>query len=192
MVSNGGKASSLDPALFLWHKNDKLIGIIAVHVDDFLWSGTQWFEANIIAKLRETFLIGNEDSKNFKYLGLNLAHSDNGNIEVFQNKYVNSIEPIQIHPERKKNAGLEINETEKKELSAKIGQLLWACNQTRPDINYEVCSLASQQKCGTVKNLISANKAIRKLKGQKSHLTFQRLSGNCKLVAYTDAAFGNL
>ena len=46
----------------------------------------------------------------------------------------------------------------KMSLRAKIGQLLWACNQTRPDLSNEVCSPASEQKGGTVKNLISENK----------------------------------
>ena len=43
-----------------------------------------------------------------------------------------------------------------------------------------------------MKSLLSANKAVRKLKGHNSCLRFQKLSDNCRLVAYTDAAFGNL
>ena len=70
--------------------------------------------------------------------------------------------------------------------------MLWAGNQTRPDIGFEVCSLASEQSSGTVKTLLNANKAVRKLKGHNSCLRFQKLVGKCRIVAYSDASFGNL
>ena len=42
------------------HHNDKVIGVMTVHKDDFLWAGTDLFYLNIISKLRETFSIGRE------------------------------------------------------------------------------------------------------------------------------------
>ena len=39
------------------HHNDKVIGVMTVHKDDFLWAGTDLFYLNIISKLRETFSI---------------------------------------------------------------------------------------------------------------------------------------
>ena len=35
--------SSYDQALFFWHKNGELHGILVVHVNDFLWSGSSEF-----------------------------------------------------------------------------------------------------------------------------------------------------
>ena len=37
-------------ALFMWHYNDKLIGVMNVHIDDFLYAGTDLFYLNIISK----------------------------------------------------------------------------------------------------------------------------------------------
>ena len=48
-------------ALFVWHHNNKLIGVMTVHVDDFLCAGTDLFYLNIISKLRETFFVGREE-----------------------------------------------------------------------------------------------------------------------------------
>ena len=113
MLSNGCKVSSLDPALFLWHKDGKLLGIIAVHVDDFLWSGTKYFEKTVISKLRDIFLIGKEDMKTFKYLGLDIVHTKTGDIEVFQDKYTDAIKPIPVNTLRKKDKDSLIPASEK-------------------------------------------------------------------------------
>ena len=48
-----------DPALFYYHDNNNLIGMIAIHVDDFLWSRTNEFETNVtISKLQNMFMVG--------------------------------------------------------------------------------------------------------------------------------------
>ena len=72
MLSNEWKISEIDPAVFYWHDGEKLNGVIAVHVDDFFWSGSPMFEKTVIAKLHETFKVGKEESVNFKYLGLEM------------------------------------------------------------------------------------------------------------------------
>ena len=40
MLSNGGKISEIDTAVFYWHDGEKLNGVIEVHVDDFFRSGS--------------------------------------------------------------------------------------------------------------------------------------------------------
>ena len=37
------KSSITNPALFMWHHNDKFIGVITVHVDDSLCAGENLF-----------------------------------------------------------------------------------------------------------------------------------------------------
>ncbi|KAK6178359.1 hypothetical protein SNE40_013155 [Patella caerulea] len=74
LVSCGGRMSHVDPPIFYWYRNGKLIGLLVVHVDDFLWAGTNEFEKVVIDKLRKEFNIGKEESNNFKYVGLQLSH----------------------------------------------------------------------------------------------------------------------
>ena len=93
MTELQGKMSSVDSALFTWHKGNELQGLIAVHVDDFLWSGNAEFQSTIIPKLRKTFTIGKEESKCFKYLGLNITQVSE-QIKFDQEDYINALKPI--------------------------------------------------------------------------------------------------
>ena len=41
VLTNGGKISEIDPSMFTWHENNSPIGVIIVHVDDFLFAGNE-------------------------------------------------------------------------------------------------------------------------------------------------------
>ena len=45
-------------------------------------------------------------------------------------------------------------------LRQKVSQLLWVCNQSRPDICFDVSNIASNIKNATTKHLIDVNKTI--------------------------------
>ena len=60
--------SKADPALIYYHDNNNLIDMIAMHVSDFLWSGTNDFETNFISKLQNTLMIGKENQSIFSIL----------------------------------------------------------------------------------------------------------------------------
>ena len=73
VTENNGKISKLDSALFMWHdESNKIIGWIAVHVDDFLCTGESLFPETILGKLVKSFRIGNEEQECFRFLGLNV------------------------------------------------------------------------------------------------------------------------
>ena len=83
---NNRTSSTTDTALFMWHHNDKLIGVMTVKVDDFLCAETDLY-LNIILKLRATFFIGSEENCNFWYFGLNIQ-SEKFHIAIDQNNYI--------------------------------------------------------------------------------------------------------
>ena len=95
LLSIGLVMSKADPALFYYHKDNNLIGMIAIHVDNFLWSGTTDFERNFISKLRNMFVIGKENQSIFKYLGINLIEKDS-DITIDQINYSENIKPINL------------------------------------------------------------------------------------------------
>ena len=85
-----------------------------------------------------------------------------------------------------------MNENEKLILQTKIGQLLWVCNQRRPDISFDTSMLASSLNNATVFEIKLCNKIISKIKNNKITLKFRKLVNNLKLFVYADASFGNL
>ena len=52
--------------MFTWHENNSLIGVIIVHVNDFLFAGNEKFQNTVIANLQETFAIDKVENKQFK------------------------------------------------------------------------------------------------------------------------------
>ena len=91
LLSIGLVMSKADPALFYYHDNNNLIGMIAIHVDDFLWSGTNDFEIN--SKLQKSFMIRKEHQSIFQYLGINLKENDS-KITIDQINYAEKLKPI--------------------------------------------------------------------------------------------------
>ena len=84
-----------------------------------------------------------------------------------------------------------MNENEKA-LQEKIGQLLWVCNQTRPDISFETSKIASNLKNATISDLKLCNKVSSKITNDQLTLKYQKLNGKLCLFVYTDGSFGNL
>ena len=83
-----------------------------------------------------------------------------------------SVQFATISTERKKHKEDELSEEEKTVLLSISGKLLWASTQTRPDLVYDACIVANHGKKPTLKKLLGANKAIRKLKAVDVVLKF--------------------
>nr|XP_039252849.1 uncharacterized protein LOC120330085 [Styela clava] len=158
-----------------------------------MWSGSQTFEKKIITKLRETFQVGNEETSCFKYVGLQInEHKDR--VSLNQNEYISSLNPIHLSHQRKTDLDARLTHLESEALQSKISQLLWISTQSRPDISFDTCILATNFKSATVKDLLRVNKVISKLKSNSVDLNFCNLGSDkdLKLVCFVDASFGNL
>ena len=68
----------------------------------------------------------------------------------------------------------------------------WAASQTRSDLSYTVVELSMKLKKGQLKDLKKANKTIARLINNPKRILFPRMTGNMKLVVYSDAAYANL
>ena len=55
------KCSKYDPAVFYWHHNGELHGIICTHVDDFLFGGTNEFILNVMNPIKQKFVIKDQN-----------------------------------------------------------------------------------------------------------------------------------
>ena len=65
----GVTVSKFDKAVFMWHENDKLIGLLVSHVDDFSFAGIDAWEQCILKKIKTSFSISLHQTDSFKVLG---------------------------------------------------------------------------------------------------------------------------
>ena len=193
MVQFGAKTSQVDPAVYYWvNDSGDVIGILASHVDDFIWGGTAEFETTVISRIRSEFSIGKEDSHTFQYVGIDLVNEDE-QIYIHQNDYADRLTPIQLSRERAMERNSQLTTSEVDLLRSKVGQLLWIAHQSRPDILFDACNLAASINNGKVQDILDANKVIRRLKSDGIPLKFQHLGdGKLSLVVFSDASLGNL
>ncbi len=195
MTRCGATVSVVDPAVYYWHDTDThcLKGVLASHVDDFIWAGNEGFEGSVVNQIRKLLNVGNEESVSFKYVGLNLK-SSSSYITLDQKQYINSINSIDISKGRLFDKSSKLEPDEADTMRSKVGQIMWMANQTRPDVMFNASSLASSIKRGTVADLVETNKVIRKLRSEVVTLKFHRLGDDesLKLVIYSDASLGNL
>ena len=178
--------------MFFWHKNGELHGILVVHVDDFLWSGSNEFVSHVIEPLKKIFKISREHESAFQYIGLNVKQ-ENQAIIADQMNYIQSIQPINTDRKRLKHKDLETTESEKHQFRAMLGQLNWAATMSRPGISFLVSEISSVQSKSKVSDLLKANKILREIKNDSLKIKFVKFDlSNMKLAVYYDASFANL
>ena len=182
-----------DPAAFYYYHNGILSGIFLMHVDDFLWGGTEWFENCIVAKVRNHFKVVEQNGNVFKYIGMNIEQQKNGVI-VHQNEFCKTLEAIQINPDRIKNKDLVCTNEEIEMFRKLVGQLQWLSINSRPDLSFDVLELSCKINNLKIGDLFEANKCLRKACLFESCKYFPKLNdlNNCKLIVFSDASHANL
>ena len=94
--------SKFDDAVFFYHKNNNLEGIISTYVDDVFWGGTQAFQENVIGCIKNIFRISKENQRSFVYLGLSLKQNE-CDVELNQDNYISEMSPVEIQNERSRS-----------------------------------------------------------------------------------------
>ena len=104
------------------------------------------------------------------------------------------LKKIEITGDRSKQKHLDLSEEELKSFRALIGQLLWASNQTHPDISFNLSELRNSVNHATVEHILSANRVLKNAQNKLATLTFPYMENlmQCKLVAYSYASYNNL
>ena len=191
LLKLGTQASHLDQAVFYKTENDRLTGMMVLHVDDTLWTGDLSFKEQVIEPIRSKFLISAEEHENMRYLGLSIS-SDNDTKKLDLNHYTRCIKEINLTPGRKNDDILTGEES--KSLRVISGQLNWLSTQCRPDISFNSCQVSCLLKQNNVSSAKAANKTIRKAKGTEYPLSYLPLGDpNCwRIIGYSDASWGNL
>ena len=177
-------------ALFTFVKENVFHGFVLSHVDDLLMGGDETFKNEVENELAKVFTFSKVEEKNFKYCGCNINVTENGDIKLDQNEYLDKLKEMEEN-----GADLEhlLTVKEQRELRGKIGEVLWLSLMTRPDLSFDINRIASEVPKATVKTKKDMNNIVRKAKSRKEVLTFTKLGDISELVVklYTDASYNN-
>jgi hypothetical protein len=67
MLKTGATMSQVDPAVFNWLDEQGCVnGILACHVDDFIWGGSHLFATTVIPQIKTAFQVGREECDRFR------------------------------------------------------------------------------------------------------------------------------
>lgn len=65
--------SHIDPAVFYWLDDSwSVMGVLAFHVNDFIWGGSEIFPTTVIPGLKAAFQVGCEEHNSFGYIGMEI------------------------------------------------------------------------------------------------------------------------
>ena len=194
LITIGCVQSVLDKALFMFYCpiTRKLIGILLIHVDDFLYAGTAKFKNEVIKKIIERFEISKMSDGCFIFIGWNLVQADN-KISVDQIGYAKTMTLHCFENQRRKQRDDALTSSETTAYQAMVGQLNWLACQTRPDIKFDVLTLSTSLKNPTVDNMISCNKIIQKAQSKEVKIVFNKLQlDSVQIILFTDASWANM
>ncbi len=185
--------SAHDKGLFYLFKDGVLIGMIALHVDDFLTAGSPYFYNTILPQLLSDFKVGKTETQQFMYTGFYLKQDQDG-VLLDQDKYVDNAKIPAVDSKSFPDKKREMSQDELTLLRQITGMVNWCARSTRPEFCFEMIHLSTKFKGGKVEDLIEAKNVAMRMKRNKVVVRISDLENldDCQIWVYTDAAYRNL
>lgn len=197
LVSIGFVKCVTDPCCFKFVDNEqRLVGLISGHVDDFLFCGrpncNRWKQ--LCSQIQEKFKWGTWEYDSFVQCGVKIEKTPSGGFSLSQAQYIDDVMEISVSSERRREPKSWTTDSEKTKLRAALGAVSWCAQQSSPHMSAAVSLFLSQIRDSTVATMIEVNKMIYKLKCHRKHclLIHGGLRVDDMLVAgWADAAAQN-
>ena len=160
-----------DPCAWVWKPHGKIQGIIAGHVDDFLFCGPadnkEWLA--IEQKIRSHFQWSEWEQDRFVQCGVLIVEQPDGSFHLSQPDYLDKVSEIQVNSSRRKDRKAPTSEHEKTQLRAVLGALSWHCQQVAPHMSAEVGLMLSEVTNSSVETIFHVNKMLYNARVRKDH-----------------------
>ena len=201
--SLGLRPHRLDPCLYLsFNSQNKLDGMIILHVDDMLGAGDTWSDGKAswkrrVTELKLTFNFREwQDGQDLEYCGAEITvhNLETNGFSLRHSKYAKKLKPISIDKHRVTKVEEPVNDTELKQLRGLLCSLQWPATQSCPHLQATVSLLMGEMAKGTVQTALNANKALRFFKTNSDvGIDFVPIISDlddAAFVTMTDAAWG--
>ena len=190
------RRSKLDGCVYYAYSNEnptRVIGVIALHVDDMCLGGNSEFVERILKPLKEKYPFKHWHEKKGNFLGRWLEQLPNGDITIQQTEYAQNVKGIEISPQRKKEKDSPTTEDEKRQMKAVLGAINWLVTGSRPDLAAG-CSLLQQRVAkSVVEDMCDINRLVKSVH-DNAHMKIKIKSIKPQDVGFlsvSDAAWAN-
>merc|ERR1711954_505073 len=177
-----------DDAVYYEHKNEKLMGLILSHVDDFTIAGNTDFVKRIVTGIKERFTVSKVEEDNFRFTGLDVK-TKNGKIEISMKDYADSIK--EIKEIRKADRNEKLTTAELKEYRKYTGIILLLSQGTRPDLSYSTLNLAKKNNNAVISDLRNVNRIVEKVKNEENKIVYGKIGDRetLQVIGIVDASY---
>ena len=176
--------------------DERLVGMIIMHVDDMLGSGclNSPRYQEVVHTLKETFSFREwkQDLDQLEYCGCELTKTEEGGRRLHQEAYMGKVSPISIKKGRAPTEAL--NEREITQVRGLLGSVQWPAVQTSPHLQCSTSMLSSQINKATVHTVHECNRLLKFCKENKDvGLTYNHIGEpqQLQMITFFDAGFGS-
>ena len=169
LLQLGCSQSTFDPVMSIKHnESGDLIGMLVLHVDDFLHARNEDFRPKVSRKVEDIFAMGKTEQKVLKYVGFDEEKEEDGIRHSMKTCAEEKIDIFDVNPVRTIKQEDNIIEGEKSPLRKTAGRIGWLGRGARPDLVSAQVEMSTRFLNGTLKDLIRASKLTRKVKSRGS------------------------
>ena len=195
IMSIGGKELRLAPGVFAFYDPEGQVwAMLAVHVDDVRFIGSEEAEHKLWPQLKSLFTFGDwvHPKEDTKFCGLWERQNDDYSITLQMNEYSKKVKdpPSRSNPQSRQ----PLMPNEKAWIGTIIGQLSWLARQVRADLLYG-CSRIQQLNGTNDPTALSELKILVERAREPHHQVFRHLGchiSDMMVLAVSDASFGGM
>lgn len=169
--SLGLRKTWADPCCWSYHSEGKLVGLIAGHVDDFLFGGDPSHEGwkAIEKAIQARFKWTDWEEGAFTQCGVRIELQADGSYHLSQPSYLDNVSELNLSATRRRQTNEPATEVEKTALRGILGALSWHAQQVSPHLSAVVSLLLSEVQGSTVETVLRVNKTLYQARQRTGH-----------------------